>query len=110
MLQGLCVSQCVCVCCRYVDIMNNRQTPDSSAGAFLTAVLEVQNKQWSTAKGAQCVLLPAAENVLPALMEVANYQAEHAERNSFQTFSIFKTSCLFLIPQPPASIASTCLQ
>ncbi|DBA66640.1 TPA: hypothetical protein ACH3X2_002209 [Trebouxia sp. C0005] len=34
----------------YVDIMNNRQTPDSSAGAFLTAVLEVQNKQWSTAK------------------------------------------------------------
>ena len=31
--------------------MNNRQTPDTSAGAFLTAVLEVQNKQWTTAKG-----------------------------------------------------------
>ncbi len=82
MLQGLCVlkntcvwhvagSVClrVCVCCRYVDIMNNRQTPDSSAGAFLTAVLEVQNKQWSTAKGAQCAFLPAAQNVLPALLE-----------------------------------------
>ena len=38
--------------CRFVDTMNNRQTPDSSAGAFLTAVLEVQNKRWSTAKGA----------------------------------------------------------
>ncbi len=47
--------------------MNNRQTPDSSAGAFLTAVLEVQNKQWSTAKGAQCILLPAAESVSRAL-------------------------------------------
>ena len=43
---------CVCVCVRrYVDVMNNRQTPDTSAGAFLTAVLEVQNKQWTTAKG-----------------------------------------------------------
>ena len=44
---------CAGVACRYVDVMNNRQTPDTSAGAFLTAVLEVQNKQWSTAKGGQ---------------------------------------------------------
>ena len=31
--------------------MNNKQSPDSSAGAFLTAVLDVQNKPWPQAKG-----------------------------------------------------------
>ena len=83
----MCVSQsmCVRVCCRYVDIMNNRHTPDSSAGAFLTAVLEVQNKQWSTAKGAQSCS-PAAENVLPALIECENYQADIAEENLSKAF------------------------
>ena len=44
--------------CRYVDTMNNKHSPDSSAGAFLTAVLDVQNKRWPQAKGMWYNLIP----------------------------------------------------